>query len=265
MRRATALLVALAVLAGATRARAQRHPQMWPPEPPAECAATNASDPFLHHATAVFDANNADCYTQVNACLNDNATACERHCDADAGALRDACYADAGAVLCGVDGRQASAGGGLPAFDVHTLACVPSTCGPALHDAYELFWRQRLCGELVNTSACARLALTCGYASPDGDLWTVAIWTSVVGAVLFGACGAGYCYTRRKQLEEEEGEEEGGFYVVGELGDDAQLVAVPRAGAQELPELDDPSAALVLEDPTAAYTWAQRPQDPAHR
>ncbi len=226
-----------------------------PPSPPPACAASNASDPFLFHAAAAFDAANRDCLKRFTDCVVANGSACESDCDAGA----------------------ARPGGGLPAFLFHTLACVPAACGPDLHDAYELWWRQRLCATLVNESACAALALTCGYAAPDGQLWSVALWTSIVGAVVFGACGLGYCYTRRKQLEEEEAEAEaasGGAYL-GELGDDAELVAYPAAASASLPpgahpepaELDDPTATLIVDDvdPTAAYTWAQRPQDPAHR
>ncbi len=245
--------------------------------PPPACAASNASDPFLFHAVAAFEANNGECLDRFTACIITNGSACVLDCDAGASSLRSACSDDAGATLCGVDGRQARPGGGLPEFLFHTLACVPAACGPALHDAYELWWRQRLCATLVNESACAALALTCGYAAPDGQLWSVALWTSIVGAIVFGACGLGYCYTRRKQLEEEEAEAEaasGGVYL-GELGDDAELVAYPAAASASLPpgahpesaEHDDPTATLIVDDvdPTAAYTWAQRPQDPAHR
>jgi len=233
---------------------------------PASCVVTNASDAFLHHAIAAFNRSNEGCLSDATACIEKNATSCDDfNCNADASSLSSACYTEA-ATLCRVGGGQALAAGGLPPFDVNTLACVPSACDLS---AYQAYWRQQLCGVFVNETACDLVALSCDSSSP-GSVWPTIMWTTIAGSLFFGACGLGYCWLQRKRMREEDEQEEG-FYLEGELGDDVLVTAAPLqgsgAGAVPVePEHDDPSATLIIEDdPAAAYTWAQRPHDPAPR
>lgn len=255
---------AAAFVAAATAAAAAA------PDPPPACIFSNDSIPLLYAAEDEFATDNAPCWREFAACLEENTTShCTRECMTSGAALQSACdtYPDA-ATWCTISGRSDASVGGVVPFSIRTAACVPApACGQDQLPALQAAWRERLCGEaLASSTACAAVQVACAWDNGGGQLWViVGSVAGSFGAVLAG-CGLLYCRRRHKELQEELEE---GFYEEGddgELGDGVHARVLGYAPD----ERESDSAALVVggndnddgaqwgEDPTP-YTYAQPP------